>query len=223
MSDPHAHTQSDPLDTPSEGQPDPQTRQPPTPRASLPEARAGSRNPQNERLGLLLVGAGALFLLARFSVFDFGDVAWPLFVLVPGVLLLALALRGGERAALAVPGAVVSAVGLILFWQNATDRFETWAYLWALIPAAAAGGAWLSAHLRHDGGDTGAGAARKARARRDATRALGLLAVFAIFFEVFIFGGLASVLGGVLGSALLPLALIALGLYLLKPWNRRRA
>ena len=41
-------------------------------------------------------------------------------------------------------GGVVAMAGLVLLVQNATDRFDTWAYAWALVLLAGAGTArWL--------------------------------------------------------------------------------
>jgi hypothetical protein len=41
---------------------------------------------------------------------------------------------GGLRFAIA--GSIVTTVGLILRYQQSTDRWESWAYAWALIPVA---------------------------------------------------------------------------------------
>lgn len=45
-------------------------------------------------------------------------------------------LAGKSSSGLAIPGSVITTVGLILAYQNATGRFETWSYAWALIVAA---------------------------------------------------------------------------------------
>ena len=82
---------------------------------------SGSRN---QVLGIILVALGVLFFIGQFV--DFGSVAWPFFVIAPGLGLLVWALLGGRSAAaLAVPGSVVTAIGLILFIQNLFDRFES--------------------------------------------------------------------------------------------------
>lgn len=90
---------------------------------------------QNQRVGFALVTVGVLLLIVRFS-WNIGWL-WPLFILVPGVaLLVAAALGGASVSALFVPGSVVTTLGIIFFFQNATDYFESWAYVWALLPAA---------------------------------------------------------------------------------------
>ena len=40
-------------------------------------------------VGLVLIALGGLFLLDRVTGIDLADAGWPLFVIVPGVLLLA--------------------------------------------------------------------------------------------------------------------------------------
>jgi hypothetical protein len=41
-------------------------------------------------------------------------------------------------------GGVVTMAGLVLLVQNATDRFETWAYAWTLVLLVGSGvGRWL--------------------------------------------------------------------------------
>lgn len=154
------------------------------------------------RIGLLLVLVGVVFLLARFGG---GDV-WPLFVLVPGVAMLAVAL-GGPRsgAGLAVPGSIVSAVGLILLVQQATDTFHTWSYAWGLVLASVGVGTFLQASIeeRPDGQREGV---------RLAVLGLVLFAAFGMFFEILIFGGF---LRGALGW-IVPLALIAAGVWMLR-------
>lgn len=81
----------------------------------------------NQRLGLALVVAGLLILFFRFFGWVIG---WPLFILVPGVaLLLVAALNGRAASALFIPGSILTTLGGIFFVQNATDYFESWAYV----------------------------------------------------------------------------------------------
>jgi hypothetical protein len=68
-----------------------------------------------------------------------GEAGWPFFVIVPGLLLLGAAFLVPKPRGLgfAVAGSIVTTVGLILLVQNATGLYETWAWVWALIPTAA--------------------------------------------------------------------------------------
>ena len=158
--------------------------------------------------GIVLVALGLLFLLAQFG--QLGAFLWPLFVIAPGVALLIWAFVGGKSATgLAIPGSIVSMVGLILLIQALTNRFETWSYAWGLIVAAAGVGTWLHGTLSDDEKLTRDGV-------KTATTGLVLFAAFGVFFEFVIGIGGRS---GFVGSWLLPLLLIGGGVYLL--WRGR--
>lgn len=159
------------------------------------------------RTGILLVAIGAVFLVAQLGG---GAFAWPLFILVPGLILLAAPFVGPASAAgLAVPGSIVTTVGLILWVQNATGTFHTWSYAWGLVLAAVGVGTFLQASLE-----------RRIEAQREGVRTaamgLGLFAAFGVFFEFLIFReGMRDAAGWVL-----PAVLIAGGAVLL--WRQRR-
>ena len=87
--------------------------------------------------GIVLVGLGVLFLAQQAVGFDIGHYGWPIFVLLPGLAFLAAFALGPRGAAgLAVPGCVVTTIGLILAIQNTFNLWATWAYAWGLIVAA---------------------------------------------------------------------------------------
>ena len=72
---------------------------------------------------------------------DLGGVAktlWTLFLIVPGLALLVAAAFLEDRTALiaAIAGAVVTAVGALLLYQDLTAHYESWSYAWALIPGS---------------------------------------------------------------------------------------
>ncbi len=81
--------------------------------------------------GLILVLMGLVFLVAQSSP-DFEDKAWPWIVIEVGAALLVGGILTGAPA-LAIPACIVGGIGALLFWQNATDSFESWAYAWTLI------------------------------------------------------------------------------------------
>lgn len=114
---------------------------PPNAPVSAPESRPPARLRQPSTLGLLLVLAGVALLLAQFVHLDLGQYGWPLFVIVPGVALLIIAVssRGFAGEGLAILGSILTVTGLILLFQNATDHFESWAYAWALVFPGAVG------------------------------------------------------------------------------------
>ena len=82
--------------------------------------------------GLLLVALGVLFLAGQVFHFDLGRYGWPFFVAAPGITLLAIAVSARSLAWLAVPGTIVLVTAALLFVQNLTGLWATWAYAWAL-------------------------------------------------------------------------------------------
>ena len=130
-------------------------------------------------LGIVLIGLGLLFLVERLVGVDLADAGWPLFVIVPGVVLFGwgVTMPGREGLGLAVAGGITTVVGLILAVQNATGLWATWAYAWALVAPGGAGLGLLIYGLvtrQHDFVEGG---------RAMFLVGLGLFAAFAFFFE----------------------------------------
>jgi hypothetical protein len=165
-----------------------------------------TRSNGGKALGILLIVVGGVFLIGQTLRIDWGHIAWPFFVLAPGVALIALSLAADETAGepLAMLGAVATVVGLILFYQNMTNRWESWAYMWALVAPTAFGlGQWLHGVTRRRDDKARSG-------RRVAGVGLVMFLIAAAFFELVIGIG-----GFGLGRWGWPVALIALGLALL--------
>lgn len=103
--------------------------------------------------GVILIALGALFLLQEILNLDVWHYAWPFLLIVPGLLLFAAMALGGKNSwGLALPGSILTMAGLILLYQNTFDRFESWAYAWALIFPTSIGigrfiGGWWSNRL----------------------------------------------------------------------------
>jgi hypothetical protein len=93
-------------------------------------------------IGAALVVVGIAILALRQAGVDIGSMfdagSWPLLIVVPGVVLLASSFLVAPDRGLgfAIAGAVVTTVGMILAYQQASDHWESWAYVWALIPTA---------------------------------------------------------------------------------------
>jgi hypothetical protein len=154
--------------------------------------------------GIILVLLGTLFLLQQVVDFDIGRIFWPFFVIIPGLLCLSAMAFGGKGSSwLAVPGTIVTTVGCLLLLQALTDRYETWAYAWALAAPLAVGVGTLLIGLR-DGVPS-----QVATGRTLIGIGLGLFLAFGAFFELLIFRGSA------VAETLWPLALIAVGIVLL--------
>jgi hypothetical protein len=106
------------------------------------------------RAGSLILGGGlimlgVLALAISLSGLDpstwLGGSGWTLFVITPGVVLLSAGLLTDRPAAvgLTVAGSIVTTIGLLLLAMDQTDRWDAWAYAWALIPMAAGLGLML--------------------------------------------------------------------------------
>ncbi len=128
-------------------------------------------------LGAILIAVGILFFIGQQVDLDWGGELWPFYIVGAGAVLAAfgLAQRGGSG--LTIAGSIVAVVGLILFYQEWADHYESWAYVW---PLTAPGGSGLGMLLH--GTRFGDG-----RLIRDGMRqiivALGILAVGFVFFE----------------------------------------
>jgi hypothetical protein len=141
------------------------------------------RNRKTERgglaLGVLLIVAGALFLVGEQFNIDWGRYGWPAFVVVPGagMLVLGLAIPNEAGLGLAIPGGIIASVGLVLAFQAATDTYASWAYAWALVAPGSVGVSLFLyglLHRRLDLLDAGL---------RSAAVGLGLFVGFGLFFE----------------------------------------
>jgi hypothetical protein len=121
-------------------------------------------------------------------------------------MLVAYALGPRSAAGLAIPGCVVTTIGLILAVQNTFEVWQTWAYAWALIPASVGLG------LRLQSEQLG-----QPRAMEAGTRLLeGSLVAFVVFAAFFEFVLNLSHFGnGVLRTTVGPALLILAGIYLL--------
>lgn len=168
---------------------------------------------QTERLGStrIILGSGIivvglLLLLGRLIDLDLGTL-WPLFVVIPGVVVLISGLAaapGGAGTAATVTGSQMTALGLLLLFQNLTGLWQTWAYAWALVwPASIGLGLTVRGTLSGDD-----------KVARDGGRT-ALLGLFMFVVGFAFFEGILKISGsslGVVGDLALPIVLIAGGL-----------
>jgi len=160
------------------------------------------KNRRNTAGGVLVILLG-LFLLAwqvmpdRFSAL-FGEwLSWPMIIIGVGLFfILAAALSG--VGPLTIPGCIVGGIGFILAWQNATGNWESWAYIWPLIPGFVGLGLFLSSLF-----DPESRALRSVGLSMMMIAALVLIA-FWTFFDYNLNAGI-----------IWPVVLIILGLYML--------
>ena len=155
--------------------------------------------------GLILIGVGVIFLLLQLfpNLAAWLDLSqhWPLLLIGLGVVFLFVAVTG--LPPLAIPGTIITGIGTILYYQNLSGNWDSWAYIWALIPGFVGLGLIIMARL-----DPNA---------RDAAKAgVILLLISAILFVIF---GAAFSGFGLIGQ-FWPVILIFFGLWLLVK-NRR--
>jgi len=159
------------------------------------------RRNQSARIvgGILVILLGLYLLLIQFypDLKIFESFTWPMLMIGGGILMLFLGLLGGNPG-MAVPAAVVSGIGLILYYQNETGDWASWSYMWALIPGFAGVGGIVAGLL----GD---------RPRKSILDGITLIIISGIMFLIFgsFFGGL-----DLLGDYW-PVLLILLGFWIL--------
>jgi hypothetical protein len=148
--------------------------------------------------GVILVVLGAVFVAANL-VPSFRAIlnqvnTWPMIIeaVAAGLLILGLMIGVPDMA---VPAVIVAGIGGILWWQNATGNWGSWAYMWALIPGFSGVGMLLAKVL---GGNE----------RYNAGSALSTIGTSLVLFVIFgaFFGGFSWM------GPYWPLMLVAAGL-----------
>ena len=168
--------------------------------------RPSSGSPGAAVLGGILIVLGIVFFASQQLNIDIGQATWPFYVIAPGVAMVAFGLTQRRGSGLTIAGSIVTMVGLVLLYQNATDRFESWAYAWALVGPGGSGIGMLLYGTR-------SGDAKMARDGFFTTlTALGLFAAGFIFFE-----GVIGISGErlPLPNWVLPVAVIVIGMVVL--------
>jgi hypothetical protein len=102
---------------------------------------------------------------------------WPMIIIGFGLFLLVMGLLVNAPG-MAVPAMIMCGIGGLLYWQNETGNWESWAYAWTLIPGFVGVGVFLAELLE---GKVGS-----------AIQSGGWL----IFISLTMFGIFASFLGG---------------------------
>ena len=83
--------------------------------------------------GLVLILIGALIFATQLVPGWESWFQWPLFIVGIGAVLLVIGLLT-RVPGLAVPACIVGGIGGLLYYQNVTGDWDSWAYAWALIP-----------------------------------------------------------------------------------------
>ena len=149
-------------------------------------------------LALILLGVALLVvqLVPGLAVWVSNGRGWPLIVVGVGVFLLVIGLAAGAPG-MAVPACIVGGIGALLYWQNLTGNWASWAYAWTLIPAFVGVGLIVAGLLTGNWREVRAG-------------------LWQVLIGLILFGIFASFLGGLgLLGLYWPLLLIGLGLLLM--------
>lgn len=151
--------------------------------------------------GVILVLAGLWFLAVQavpgLQQWMNVQAGWPLIIVGFAVVFLLFGIIGGIPG-MAIPASIIGGIGLLLWWQNATGNWESWAYAWTLIPGFVGVGVIINGLLGHD-------------TRQSITGGAWLIVISAILFLIF-----GSFLGGLnLLGPYWPVLIIAFGVLLL--------
>ena len=156
--------------------------------------------------GTILIAIGLLALAGNFfPSFDWGTI-WPVAIVGLGALFFLAMISGGKQAAaFALPGSIISGIGLILLFQNITGRWESMSYFWTLIIMFVGIGIYMMGWY---GGD--------ANQKRSGFGVMKvgfiLFIIFGAFFEILIFSSS--------NNLIFPVLLISLGIYLVLSRSR---
>ncbi len=151
-------------------------------------------------LGILLILIGILYVVGQqipaLKQLTHLQFVWPFYVIGAGLLILVIGLLTGAPH-MAIPASLVAGIGGILYYQNQTQDWNSWSFLWTLIPGFVGVGYVLVALFGENIGP-------------NLLRAVNLLVISAVLFLIFaaIFQRL-NILGPYGPAALL----ILLGIY----------
>lgn len=153
-------------------------------------------------LGILLIVVGVWLVVSRqvpaVRTWLDANFEWPMWTIGAGLLVFLIGLLSGNPG-LSVPASIIAGIGGILYYQNQTGDFDSWSYMWTLIPGFVGVGTILAGLLGE-------------HTRYNLARGLNLIVISAVMFLVF-----ATLLGrvSILGDYGVAIILILLGVYVL--------
>jgi hypothetical protein len=168
------------------------------------------KNRSQLALGVVLILLGVWFIAQR-QVPALGAwvelyMSWPLNVVAAGAIILLIGLLVGAPG-MAIPAAIVAGIGGILYYQNLTEDYTSWSYMWTLIPGFVGIGQIVASFL--------------GRSMREARSGMNLIAMSAVMFVIFaaLFGRLSM-----FGPYVPAIVLILVGVWFLVRgfWRRNR-
>ncbi|HEV2036721.1 MAG TPA: hypothetical protein VGU71_21425, partial [Candidatus Dormibacteraeota bacterium] len=152
-------------------------------------------------------------LVTQLAGVDLGAFGWPLFIIIPGLTLLIVGFVSLGTGA-AIPGGIVTMVGLVLAYQNASGNWASWVYVWPLVAPGGVGVGLFVQGLR----DRNEGLLKQGR---------NLIFIAALIFMVgfVFFESILHLSGtdyGLFGKAAAPALLVVIGIALLI-WSVQRS
>ncbi len=134
------------------------------------------RNRTQLVLGVILILVAGWLIATRINpdlskIFHLPPFDWPMWVIFAGAVLLVIGLLTGAPG-MAVPACIVAGIGGILYYQNASNNWESWAYMWTLIPGFVGIGSILAGILGDD-------------FKRSISQGLNSLIVSVVLFAIF--------------------------------------
>jgi len=129
---------------------------------------------------LILIAVAMLVFKANPSLSEYIQISmgWPTWIIIGGGIFLLFGLLVGEPD-MAIPASIFAGVGSILYYQNASQDWSSWSYMWTLIPGFAGVGNILAGLFG-------------AKFRKSISEGFRLLFISTIMFLIFasMFGGL---------------------------------
>ena len=149
--------------------------------------------------GTILILFGLMALAGQvFRSIDWGFL-WPFAVIGFGALFFVAMLSGGKQAAgFAIPGSIITGIGLVLLFQNITGHWESMSYFWTLIIMFVGFGIYIMGRQTGD--------------EKQKQSGFGVMKVGFILF--IIFGAFFEMIFSSFSDTLFPILLILLGAYL---------
>lgn len=102
--------------------------------------------------GVILILAGVAFLLNQLFPALFGWFSWPWILIGLGAVFTVGSLLS-RVGGMMIPGLILLGLGGIFIYQSTTGNWESWSYVWALMPVLAGLGMFIGGlydrELRH--------------------------------------------------------------------------
>jgi hypothetical protein len=167
---------------------------------------SNKRNSGTLVAGAILIALGLLSLFGQlFQGYSFWSYLWPIMIIgIGGMFFIGMFAGGKSAAGLAIPGSIISCIGLMMFFQNLANHWESWAYGWTIILFSVGLGIFIMGAYTED-------VQRRQSGLRVMKTGAILFIIFGGVFEGLIFSAFR---GNGIQPYIFPALLILLGVYL---------